>query len=260
MKPITYRCTFCVHTLGRRSQQLSRLTVLLFPSVMTNTWTQPALEQYVVGSGDVVTGVVVPTGGNFTQEVLSGATANSTTVVQIGTQQIFSGGITSGTVVSSGGVQQVTSSTANGTDVNSGGVEQVSGGTASGTTVNSAGTQIVVGSSTKPANLEAYVGYAREVGSTNRAVSVDAQDGTLFTAVRCAAAAKPADRGLLAEDERDAVAMGLGRVRHARAHRARVDQGREPQARLPVLSTARRRARMRYRAGPLASKHEEGPS
>ncbi|WP_321813957.1 MULTISPECIES: autotransporter domain-containing protein [unclassified Paraburkholderia] len=38
------------------------------------------------------------------------------------------------------------------------------------------------GSTEMPSHLEAYVGYAREVGTTNRAVSVSAQDGTLFTA------------------------------------------------------------------------------
>lgn len=38
------------------------------------------------------------------------------------------------------------------------------------------------GSASTPSNMEAYVGYAYEAGTTNRAVSVSAQDGTLFTA------------------------------------------------------------------------------
>ncbi|CAN0627232.1 Autotransporter beta-domain protein [Burkholderia multivorans] len=138
MKPITYRRKLCVHTFGRRSQRLSRLTALMLASIAAYAWmSPPAMAQNnVVAAGATSTGFIVTSG--YTQLVMHGGTAIGTTVSSGGSQVVS--GAASGTHVDNAGVQQIVNGgVATSTSVLTGEQYVGIGGTATSTSVNGVG-------------------------------------------------------------------------------------------------------------------------
>ena len=97
-----------------------------------------------VSSGIVSSGVTV-TSGNVL-EVLSGGTADVTSVTSAGLQQVDAGGIVSGTVISAGGSETVFGSET-GATIDSGGVLTLRGGSVTSSTINNGGSLVLSGGS-----------------------------------------------------------------------------------------------------------------